>query len=50
MTRFFQVTKSGMKNFFGPRILNLGLTFVDYAVADSDGLTIIDIKLGAEKI
>ena len=40
---------SGMKNLFGLSILIFGLTFTGYAVADSSGLTKIDVKIGTGK-
>ena len=40
---------SGMKNLFGLSMLFFGLTFTGYAVADSSGLTKIDVKIGAGK-
>ena len=40
---------SGMKTLFGLSMLFFGLTFVGYAVADSSGLTKIDVKIGTGK-
>ena len=40
---------SGMKTLFGLSMLIFGLTFAGYAVADSDGLTKIDVKVGTGK-
>ena len=40
---------SGMKKLFGLSILIFGLTFAGYAVADSNELTKIDIKIGTGK-
>ena len=40
---------SGMKTLFGLSMLIFGLTFAGYAVADSSGLTKIDVKTGTGK-
>ena len=40
---------SGMKALFGLSMLIFGLTFAGYAVADSSGLTKIDVKIGTGK-
>jgi len=40
---------SGMKTLFGLSMLFFGLTFAGYAVADSSGLTKIDVKTGTGK-
>ena len=40
---------SGMKELFGLSILIFGLTFAGYAVADSNELTKIDVKIGTGK-
>ena len=40
---------SGMKTLFGLSMLIFGLTFAGYAVADSGGLTKIDVKVGTGK-
>ena len=40
---------SGMKTLFGLSVLIFGLTFAGYAVADSSGLTKIDVKTGTGK-
>ena len=40
---------SGMKTLFGLNMLIFGLTFAGYAVADSSGLTKIDVKIGRGK-
>ena len=40
---------SGMKTLFSLSMLIFGLTFAGFAVADSGGLTKIDIKIGAGK-
>ena len=40
---------SGMKTLFGLSMLIFGLTFAGYAVADSSGLTKIDVKIGTGK-
>ena len=40
---------SGMKELFGLSILFFGLTFAGYAVADSNELTKIDVKIGTGK-
>ena len=40
---------SGMKTLFGLSMLIFDLIFAGYAVADSSGLTKIDIKIGTEK-
>ena len=40
---------SGMKTLFGLSMLIFGLTFAGYAVADSSGLTKIDVKIGMGK-
>ena len=40
---------SGMKTLFGISMLIFGLTFAGYAVADSSGLTKIDVKTGTGK-
>ena len=40
---------SGIKTLFGLSMLIFGLTFAGYAVADSGGLTKIDVKVGAGK-
>ena len=40
---------SGMKTLFGLSMLIFGLTFAGYAVADSSGLTKIDLKTGTGK-
>jgi len=37
---------SGMKTLFGLSMLIFGLTFAGYAIADSSGLTKIDVKTG----
>ena len=39
----------GMKTLFGLSVLIFGLTFAGYAVADSSGLTKIDVKIGTGK-
>ena len=40
---------SGMKTLFGIIMIIFGLTFAGYAVADSSGLTKIDVKTGTGK-
>ena len=40
---------SGMKTLFGLSMLVFGLSFAGYAVADSSGLTKIDVKIGTGK-
>ena len=40
---------SGMKTLFGLIMIIFGLTFAGYAVADSSGLTKIDVKTGTGK-
>ena len=40
---------SGMKTLFGLSMLVFGLSFAGYAVADSSGLTKIDVKTGTGK-
>ena len=40
---------SGMKTLLGLSMLIFGLTFAGYAVADSGGLTKIDVKVGTGK-
>jgi FKBP-type peptidyl-prolyl cis-trans isomerase FkpA len=40
---------SGMKTLFGLIMIIFGLTFAGYAVADSSGLTKIDVKIGTGK-